>query len=755
MASPALRDLNERQREAVSHPGGPLLVVAGAGTGKTRVLTRRVAWLVEQGVYPSSILAITFTNRAAGVMRERLLALGVDGGVWAGTFHGFGAYLLRRHGEAVGVDPRFTILDRDDQRRLLTRMLKELGHHDSGFKPRELAALISLRKQGRQSTQSDRRLESRGLMRAFDEAYATYQRTLTQSNLVDFDDLLAEGVRLLVDVEDARELLRQRFTHIFVDEYQDTNVMQRDLVMRLLSNDRDFTAVGDPDQCIYSWRGAAVKNILNFARDVEGATTIVLDQNYRSTKAILHASEAVIDKNVDRPKKVLRTQNPEGTPMHVVRCADAEDEGLAIARLAERWAAEGGALGDMAVFYRVNALSRAIELGFRTLRVPYIVVAGIEFFQRKEVKDLVCYLRLVVNPGDIAAFDRVVNVPKRGIGITSLTRLRAAAAENGTSAAMWAAQGEFEPLRGRARKGIERFIESLAVARAMPHAPVAPILNHILRATGYRASLEDHPDELERQRVENIDELVAFARQYDSTEPEGTLIGFLERVALVSDSDDPEESHDRVNLMSVHAAKGLEFDCVVIAGSELGLFPHERSMEEHESREEERRLFYVAMTRARRRLTATYAMRRMTYQGPTRPSPSPYLFDVPMAWRTVEDRVAGREDQVLRRAHRDRYDSYATRNKTIELVQAAEPGNVARPDGVSELGDLSDPHAREIVREESLGMSVGDRVAHPFFGEGVLMGVAGAGAGTRVTVDFLAYGEKQLLLSYARLERVE
>ncbi len=745
MASIALHDLNERQREAVTHPGGPLLVVAGAGTGKTRVLTHRVAWLVEQGVHPSSILAITFTNRAAGVMRDRLADLDVDRGVWAGTFHGFGAYLLRRHGEDVGIDPQFTILDRDDQRRLLTRLIKEIGHHASGFKPRELAALISLRKQGRQSIREDRRLESRGLMSAFDEAFAEYQRKLTQGSLVDFDDLLAEAVRLLVDVEDTRELLRERFTHILVDEYQDTNVMQRDLVMRLLSPTRDLTAVGDPDQSIYSWRGAAVKNILNFERDVEGATTVVLDQNYRSTKAILYASEAVIDKNEDRPKKVLRTENPEGTPMHVVRCANADDEGLAIARLAERWAEHGGALGEMAVFYRVNALSRAIELGFRTLRVPYIVVAGIEFFQRREVKDLVCYLRLVVNPGDIAAFDRVVNVPKRGIGATSLSRFRVAAAEQGLSAAMWAARGEVGVLKGRARKGMERFAELLAVARAMPDTPVAPILNHLVRATGYRNALEDHPDEMERQRVENIDELIAYARQYDATEAEGNLLGFLERVALVSDQDDPEDPVGRVNLMSVHAAKGLEYDHVVIAGSESGLFPHERSMEEHESREEERRLFYVAMTRARKRLTATYAMRRMTYQGPTSPLPSPYLLDVPEAWRTVEDRVSGRPGQVLRR--RPRFDY-------------ADP-SVLGPDAYDrdpepQVGqhDEAQPETNEVVREESLGVAVGDRVAHPFFGEGVLTAVAGAGARTRVTVDFSAYGEKQLLLTYARLERI-
>lgn len=710
-----LADLNPEQQAAVTAPPGPLRVVAGAGTGKTRVLTRRVAWLIAQGARPWSVLAITFTNKAARVLVDRLAHLPGGSDVWAGTFHRFGAWLLRRHGEAIGIDPRFTILDREDQHRLLGALLDDATSLGARWKPPATAAWISRLKNGSAAT-ANAAASDLGASpstwsvlpsdaTALEKIFQQYTERLRVASLLDFDDLLGESVRLLVEAPEVGDVVRARFRHVLVDEYQDTNVVQRDLLLQLVEPGGSLTVVGDPDQSIYRWRGATIANILAFDKHLGGATTVVLERNYRSTPAILACAEAVIARNVDRHAKHLVAMRPEGRPVDVVHAYDPEEEGRLLADRAARWIAAGRRPDQIAVIYRINAASRALELGLRERRIPYVVVAGTEFFQRREVKDLLAYARLVENPNDDAAFLRVVNVPKRGIGDTSLARLRSAAYERGISL-FAAASGPGNPVGGRAGTGLAGFVALCAGWGKMPRSPVGDLLATIADQSGYRAALVENSDEFERARVENVDETIAFARQLEKQDPTLDLAAFLERVSLVSEQDDVDEQGGAVHLMSVHAAKGLEFPCVWVAGAENGWFPHARSVDEDGGSEEERRLFYVALTRAEDELVCSWASARATWRGFERRMPSPYLRDFPR-----------------------------------ERVQVAGPS--LRPPEV----DLP------VVRESGSGLCVGERVRHPYFGDGLLVDMAGQGADLRVTVEFSGHGRRTLLLSHARLEK--
>ncbi len=713
-----LADLNPAQREAVTHGTGPLLVVAGAGSGKTRVLTRRVAWLIAGGLPSRSILAITFTNKAAGVLRERLTALPGARDVWAGTFHGFGSWILRRDGERIGVGTDFTILDREDQHRLLRTLMADLELDPKHLRPGDVAAELSFRKNGGSGRQPlDLSLPDDEA--DFDRLARAYMERLRASNLLDFDDLLLLPLELLERDEEVRGWYARRFAHVLVDEYQDTNRVQARLLMTLTGTGRGLTVVGDPDQSIYRWRGAAVRNILDFESDYPGARTIVLEQNYRSTARILAAAEHVIERNVGRHAKRLFTIKADGARLVELQCGDAEDEADAVADTIVEWQREGFALGDVAVFYRVNAHSRAIELALRGRGIPYVVVAGVEFFQRREVKDLLAYARLVANPDDDAAFHRIVNVPRRGAGDASLKKVRRAASERGVSC--FAALREGVPgLSGRAAKGMREFLAIVDDGRAAADGAVGPLLERLAERSGYRAWLEerDSADGLGQRRLENVHELIAFAHEFDQGEASG-LGPFLERAALVTDQDAYEDGSGRVTLMSVHAAKGLEFPCVIVAGAEEDLFPHGRSAVDEESLEEERRLFYVAMTRAMERLAVAWAARRMTYRGLEPRRPSPFLADVPEPLRECRARRAA-------------------------------PGSLF---GSGWLGE--DRGGDEgAVRESDTPFVTGERVVHPYFGEGTLTDVQGRGAEARVTVDFVAHGTKRLLLRHARLERV-
>ena len=728
-----LADLNEPQQAAVTHGNGPLLVVAGAGTGKTRVLTRRVGWLITQGVAPWSLLAITFTNKAAGVLKQRLADLPGGEGVWAGTFHSFGAFLLRRHGETIGLDPRFTILDREDQQRLVKSILQEAGGSRE-LRPRDLIAAISHHKNGGGRPLS-RDLRARLAGVSFEDLLERYATRLRAGRLLDFDDLLLEPVRLLDEVDEVRELYRERFRHVLVDEYQDTNVIQRELLVRLLNESRNLTVVGDPDQSIYRWRGAVVRNILEFESDFTGATKVLLEQNYRSTKTILEAAESVIEKNLGRHAKRLHTDNAQGGRVRVYRALNGEHEGHVVAEQIDRWIRAGRRLDEIAVFYRVNAISRSIETALRAREIPYVVVAGVEFFQRREVKDVLAYARLIENPHDEAAFLRVVNVPRRGVGQTSLERLRIAAARNGQS--LFEAAGRTDnDVTGRARKGLRTFLDLIGALRAERPPTMAKLLLQIVERAGYREWLESSDDELERSRVENVEELIAFGRDFDEQEDGAELTLFLERTALVADQDDYDEAAGRVSLMSVHAAKGLEFPCVLIGAAETGYFPHARSLEDYDGVEEERRLFYVAMTRAKEELVATCTQSRQTYRGTERRRPSPYLLEIPPRLVEPVDRV-GSSDFLA-----------AASSIGWSVSDAPNARETPPPADTAPADDAP-------VREVGGQLSVGCRVRHPYFGEGLLFDIEGRGRSTYLTVDFEGFGRKRMSMEYARLERIQ
>ncbi|MDJ0975634.1 MAG: 3'-5' exonuclease [Planctomycetota bacterium] len=723
-----LEDLNPAQREAVTWPGGPLLVVAGAGTGKTRVLTRRVAWLVSGGLPAASVLAITFTNKAAQVLRQRLGSLPRGEQVWAGTFHSFGAWLLRRYGDEIEVDPRFTILDRDDQRRLLRTIINDLDLKDLGFRPAVTGEAIGHVKNGSLGFASRELVELVEEPR-FEDLWAEYHTRMKRASLLDFDDLLLESRRVLAESTYAGDSVRARFAHVLVDEYQDTNRVQRDLLLELTRDRDNVTVVGDPDQSIYRWRGAAVENILEFEKDFPTAHTVLLEQNYRSTKRILHAAEAVIEQNTRRHAKRLFSEKLEGHPLVEMRCRDAEGESAAVAARIQAWRREGYSHSDIAIFYRVNSMSRGIELALKQQAIPYVVVAGVEFFQRREVKDVLAYLRLVLNPRDDSAFLRVCNTPRRGVGDTSLKRLRAAASAQGLALLEMARRPD-NGVSGRAKKGLAAFVQVIDTLNQDSEAPVSMLIDTAARESGYLAMLEEHPDDLERSRVDNVHELIAFAKELERDDPETDLLAFLERTALVADQDGFDEESGRVSLMSVHAAKGLEFPCVIVAGAELGLFPHDRSLDDDDGLEEERRLFYVALTRAMERLAVSHAARRITYMGSEPRRPSPFLRNVPPEVVEVDDRTGGWSYGGGGGSAYGRDDS----GFFAESATYDDPG--------------------EVVREAESTLAVGARVRHPHFGEGVLRDASGRGADARVTVDFDAFGRKQMLLRYARLERV-
>ncbi len=734
----SLGDLNDAQRGAVTHAGDALLVVAGAGTGKTRVLTRRVAWLIQQGLAPYRILAITFTNKAADELKRRLEELPGGAQVWAGTFHRFGSFLLRRHGADIGIDPGFTILDRDDQLSILKAIYKDLDIDPATPRPVEALSMISHVKNGG-GGRPPLDLTAPGIAASFDALREHYIARLRQADLLDFDDLLLETVRLLTECPHIAEQYHQRFGHVLVDEYQDTNVVQRDLLLRVLGPDAGITVVGDPDQSIYRWRGAAVRNILEFDQDFPDAEQVLLERNYRSTGHILGAAESVIERNKGRHAKRLFTEQDDGALVKLTRCRNGEDEGTVAAQQIANWQDAGRRLDQIAVFYRVNSMSRGIELALNQRRIPYVVVAGTEFFQRREVKDALAYARLVANPKDEAAFLRVVNKPRRGVGAASLRKLRDFAAMHDLALGTAASRAEEAGMSKRAANGVKRFLALLERVRAMPVAPVAPILEALLEGSEYRATLQDSPDDLDRSRLENVDELVAYAREFGKQEPEGDLRTFLERAALVSDQDGYERGTGRVSLMSVHAAKGLEFPCVLITGAEMGYFPHARSLGDPAGEEEERRLFYVAMTRAQEELSVTHAARRQTYMGEEHRVPSPYLNDVPSSRLDNQDFAAWGAPAAWSEARQPDPDAF-----DFEL-----PASASHPSEA--MAALQHEAA---VRESGPGLEVGERVLHPYFGAGRLEAVSGAGEDARVTIDFDAFGQKQLLLRHARLEKL-
>jgi DNA helicase II / ATP-dependent DNA helicase PcrA len=713
--------LNPQQREAVLNGDGPLLIVAGPGSGKTRVVTTRIANLIlNRGVAPWEILAITFTNKAAKEMRERverLVPAGDGGAPWIGTFHSMCARILRREIDALdGYTRDFSIHDTGDRNGLIKSIVKELGYDPKRFRAQVIGGWISSRKNNR--GREDGLQLSDGSMDedVYHAVEKKYRERMQQQNALDFDDLLLKVLDLFDNHPGVRDGYARRFRQVLVDEYQDTNRVQYLLVRHFASFHQNLTVCGDPDQSIYAWRGADIRNILDFEQDFPSAKVVRLEQNYRSTARILDAANVVIANNQARKDKDLFTEGEQGEQIAVIECGDENDEAREIAAQVRSHVARGGRYGDCAVLYRAGFLQRAIETALRYDSVPYQVVAGLEFYQRKEIKDVVAYLRLALNPADDVAFVRVVNTPSRGVGDTSLARLASFAAERGLSlSAALRDPLALEAIRGRAKKGLATFgelMEELAPARELDAAVALDVVLEAIDVDRWMAELDDGTSTVDR--AANVEELRAFAAEYDSRQPDGKLRGMLEEVALVADTDAYEGDEDRVKLMTLHACKGLEFPFVVIAGAEDELLPHERAVDEAEDPdtaiEEERRLFYVGITRAMKRLLITHTTFRSFYGGGRPTLPSRYLRELP------EGDVAG----------------VGPEEREEEALGAFDP-----------------------VEGTGAGLVVGELVQHPHFGRGRIEALAGAGINARATVVFNTAGRKQLLLQYASLERLE
>jgi len=738
-----LAHLNPVQREAVTHPGGPLLIVAGAGSGKTRVLTSRIAWLIrDQGVSPFEILAITFTNKASGEMKSRVAALvgPVARKMWVSTFHSACVRMLRRDGHHLGYTPSFTIYDQADAERLTAYVLRDHNVDPKRFPPRTVHAVISAAKNELVGVESYAEKARSIYERRIAEVYRDYQKRLVTANAMDFDDLLTKAVELLRSHPHVLEYYQGRFAHVLVDEFQDTNRAQNELVVQLASRHRNICVVGDSDQSVYRFRGADIRNILEFEEKFPDATVIVLEQNYRSTSTILDAANAVIANNAMRRPKALWTEQIGG---ELILRYYAEDEhveaswvGQEMLRLHE---SENYRWGEFAVFYRTNAQSRVLEEQLVRRKIPYRVVGGTRFYDRREVKDVLAYLKAVVNPSDEVSMRRVLNVPKRGVGDTSLARLDAWATGHGRPFADALPMAAEAGVGGRALTGIGELISLLDELRNLEASPSA-MLEAVLTRTGYATELQAEGTIESEGRLENLAELVGGARDFEELAAEEArdagVAAFLESVSLVADADQIPDDGSNVVLMTLHTAKGLEFPVVFMIGMEDGVFPHLRSLGEPAELEEERRLCYVGITRARERLHLSHAWSRSLFGSTQYNPPSRFLKEIPeQLTRMVEGgRTVGRSSAA------SGWESLSGRDRIVESAMrspsARSPSRPVRTTGA-----------------ERIGIRTGDDVVHGKWGEGVVLEIIGAGDSAEVIVRFPSVGEKRLLLAWAPLKK--
>jgi DNA helicase II / ATP-dependent DNA helicase PcrA len=764
-----LDGLNPPQREAVLHTGSPLLIVAGAGSGKTRVLTHRIAYLLgARGAHPGQILAITFTNKAAAEMRERVAGLvGRQArSMWVSTFHSACVRILRSQASAVGLRSNFSIYDATDSQRLMAQVVRELDLDPKRHPPRGLTVRVSALKNELvdEETYVSRAAQGSDADRVLAEAYRAYQRRLRQSHAMDFDDLIMTTVNILQAFPEIAAGYRSRFRHVLVDEYQDTNHAQYVLVRQLVGGSvteddartriqaadgtvvrsgvsipaepAELTVVGDADQSIYAFRGATIRNIVEFETDYPNAKVVLLEQNYRSSQTILSAANAVIERNPDRTPKRLWTQAGSGPPVVGYVADDEHDEASFITGEIERLRREETVRpGDVAIFYRTNAQSRALEEVLVRAGLPYRVVGGTRFYERREVKDALAYLRVLANPDDTVSLRRIVNVPKRGIGDRAQACVAALAdGERISFAEALSRAGDAAGIAARSVNSIDRFTELLADLRTLVESGAATVtvLEAVLDRSGYLAELRDSHDPQDESRVENLAELVGVAQEFGEANPEGTLVDFLEQVSLVADSDEvPDEAvagsgHHAaddgvVTLMTLHTAKGLEFPVVFLTGMEDGAFPHLRSLGEPKELAEERRLAYVGITRAQQRLYLTRATLRSAWGQPAYNPPSRFLAEIPetlMEWR---------------------------RGAAVDAAPSAPPG-------VARLAASSGPRparSRPMVR-----LAAGDRVTHDTFGLGTVVRVDGQGDRAVAHIEFRDQGVKRLLLRYAPVEKL-
>lgn len=780
--------LNPMQREAVFTTEGPLLVLAGAGSGKTRALTHRVAYLIEEkGVKPWNILAITFTNKAAGEMRDRVNSLveyGADS-VWVSTFHSLCVRILRRFIENIGYTTDFSIYDSDDTKTLMKQIFKDLEVNTKVLKERGVLGVISSAKNEMISPEEfmlSAKAEGDSRLKRIAELYMEYQKRLKKNNALDFDDLLVKTVELFQSKQEVLEYYQDRFRYIMVDEYQDTNTVQFKLVSLLAAKYRNICVVGDDDQSIYRFRGANIRNILSFEETFPGAKVIKLEQNYRSTKMILDSANEVIRNNTGRKDKTLWTENEVGErPVFREFSSSFEEAEWIVRDIVKR----GGPWKDYAILYRTNAQSRIFEEKCVAYNLPYRLVGGVNFYQRKEIKDVLCYLKTIANGRDDLAVQRIINVPKRGIGAMSVARVNMFAMENDMSFYEALERVQAVPGIGKAALKIGVFTDQISEFRKMlkEETPIKDVIEAILDKTGYRDELKEEGEVEAESRMENIEELINKAVTYWESAEEPSLSAFLEEVALVADIDSMDESEDRIILMTLHSAKGLEFPYVYLAGMEDGLFPSMMSlMEGPEALEEERRLCYVGITRAEKRLTLTAAKSRMI-KGQVQPERTSRFID------EIPDVCLERPDQDdSKTGWKKMADAYRNLPEEAGLPWAkasgadgkAADGHTGRfqnrPAGVSLFGQKSDayknPYASGISaapkntptfgksftveKPKSLDYSEGDRVHHMRFGDGTVRSIADGGKDFEVTVDFdnAAIGTRKMFASFAKLKKL-
>ena len=744
--------LNDMQREAVLHTEGPLLILAGAGSGKTRVLTHRVAYLIEEkGVKPWNILAITFTNKAAGEMRERVdkLAGPEAGSVWVSTFHSLCVRILRRFIDRLGYENNFTIYDTDDQKSLMKDICKKLNIDTKMLKERSiLAAISSAKNELISETAFEKQNFGDFKGRRIAAAYVEYQAQLKRNNALDFDDLLVKTVELFRNHEDVLAYYQDRFRYIMVDEYQDTNTAQFQLISLLAAKYRNLCVVGDDDQSIYKFRGANIRNILDFETVFDDAKVIKLEQNYRSTQHILDAANNVIKNNVGRKEKSLWTENEEGSLIKVKQFPNAFDEAEFVAENIAGQVRRGEAqYGDFAVLYRTNAQSRLFEEKFLMANIPYKIVGGVNFYARKEIKDLLCYLKTVDNARDDLAVRRIINVPRRGIGAATLTKVQTYAMDQDISFYEALEQAQEIPGMARSSGKLQDFVTFIRTLRSQAEfLSVNDLLSQIIESTGYVKELEAEDTDEARARIENIDELISKVVTYEESTGDPTLSGFLEEVALVADIDSLDENESRVVLMTLHSAKGLEFPNVYLTGLEEGLFPsHVGFDEDPEALEEERRLCYVGITRAKKHLTLTCARMRMT-RGETHMSAiSRFLREIPQELLETNRKPAGAKEPSDGQAPERR------RGFKKPEPPADSPYMQAKRAFHSKAFDANQ---FKVTKADHLDYGVGDTVRHIKFGTGVVENITDGGKDYEVTVNFERCGVKKMFAAFAKLQKL-
>ena len=724
-----LDGLNREQQQAVQHTEGPLLILAGAGSGKTKVLTVRIAYLLAQGVNPYEILAITFTNKAAKEMKSRVEGLvgDVANRIWLSTFHSFCAKFLRFElDNFLGYNSNFTIYDTSDSQVVIKAALKALNLDDKYYPVGAMISAISDAK-NRLMFASDFRKQARDFyQQKVADVYEYYEKELRKNNALDFDDLLLVAVKLLQSNATVLDKYSKRFRYVMIDEYQDTNHAQYLLAYLLSSHWKNIAVVGDADQSIYAWRGADIQNILDFEKDYPNCKSIKLEQNYRSTKIILDAANAVIDNNEGRPEKNLWTDKTEGAKIqHFTAQSEHEEAAFIGDTIVKKHDIHGVPYGDMAILYRTNAQSRVLEEALIKRALPYTMVGGTKFYDRKEIKDVLAYLRVLYNPFDDLSLLRIINVPKRSIGATTVSKLQDYARENGTSLFMTLTQLHLvDSIKGKTKEKLEEFgILIFTLVAEMDDKSVLDILEAILDRTGYLYQLEESTDPQDQARAENIGELLSVAKVFQDTNPTGTVEDFLEQVALVNDVDSFEQEDSKVTLMTLHAAKGLEFPIVFLGGLEEGLFPHSRTLMNPEEIEEERRLAYVGITRAEQELYISNATTRTVFGRTSSYLPSRFIDEIP-------------EELV---------DGLRAKRKVPDDIKRHVPQH---------MSVTSRPVTKPIVRNEVIAdWKVGDTAIHSKWGNGKVINVAGEGAGMKLTIEFPTQGVRVVMAKFAPVKK--